>query len=86
MKVTLAVVNGLALLAALVSPAHAKNKFPFCTGATYGITQKNCAKFDFGTLHTKCVETSNCTTYELSTSNVFLCTSDAMILTTFFLI
>jgi hypothetical protein len=63
MKVSFTVVNGLALLAALVSPVLAKNKFPYCTGSTYGITHKNCAKFKFDTLHTNCVETSNCTTY-----------------------
>ncbi|KAI8581195.1 hypothetical protein K450DRAFT_233575 [Umbelopsis ramanniana AG] len=63
MKVSFAVVNGLALLAAVVSPVLAKSKFPYCTGSTYGITHKNCAKFEFDTLHSNCVETSNCTTF-----------------------
>ncbi|KAI9286420.1 lysozyme-like domain-containing protein [Umbelopsis sp. AD052] len=63
MKISFAVVNGLALLAALVSPVLAKSKFPYCTGSTYGITHKNCAKFKFDTLHSNCVETSNCTTF-----------------------
>ncbi|GAB5590949.1 hypothetical protein Unana1_05849 [Umbelopsis nana] len=63
MKVTLSLLNGLTILAALASPALAKNKFPYCTGSTYGISQKQCAKFEFSTIHTKCVETSNCTTF-----------------------
>ncbi|KAM3589771.1 hypothetical protein VKS41_000624 [Umbelopsis sp. WA50703] len=63
MKFATAALTGLATFLALTSPVVAKNKFPYCTGSTYEITTKNCAKFDFKSVHTTCVETSNCTTF-----------------------
>jgi len=38
-------------------------KFPFCQGINYNISAANCAKFEFNSSDTSCIEPKNCTTF-----------------------